>query len=196
MPFCSDCATTFTFTFTAVPIVPMITPAYCQLLARYAQWMNARLHASVASMDDAARRLDRGAFFGSILETCNHLVWGDRVWLARFTDTAAPAGDFGRGMFDDFTALAAERATTDLHMQAWAATVTTVWLGSTLRYRSVVDGQDRAMPAAIAAIHLFNHGTHHRGQLTTLLSQAGVDPGVTDLPWLPGIVTVAGKAAS
>jgi uncharacterized damage-inducible protein DinB len=44
------------------------------------------------------------------------------------------------------------------------------------------------MPAAVAAIHLFNHGTHHRGQLTTLLKQAGHDPGVTDLPWLPGIV--------
>ncbi|WP_260618843.1 DinB family protein [Pseudoxanthomonas mexicana] len=29
--------------------------------------------------------------------------------------------------------------------------------------------------------HLFNHQTHHRGQVTTLLSQAGVDVGVTDL---------------
>jgi len=42
--------------------------------------------------------------------------------------------------------------------------------------------------------HLFNHQTHHRGQLTTLLSQLGIDPGVTDLPWLPGLIS--GKGSS
>ena len=57
-------------------------------------------------------------------------------------------------------------------------------------YRSVVDDKVRRLPAAVAAVHLFNHGTHHRGQLTTLMKQAGVDPGVTDLPWLPGIVRI------
>jgi len=54
----------------------------------------------------------------------------------------------------------------------------------------LVDGKLRRLPAAVAAVHLFNHGTHHRGQLTTLMKQAGVDPGVTDLPWLPGIVRI------
>jgi uncharacterized damage-inducible protein DinB len=48
------------------------------------------------------------------------------------------------------------------------------------------------MPRAIAVLHLFNHGTHHRGQLTTLMRQAGLDPGITDLPWLPGVVRVLG----
>ena len=43
---------------------------------------------------------------------------------------------------------------------------------------------------AVAAVHLFNHWTHHRGQLTTLMKQAGVDPGVTDMPWLPGVVRI------
>ena len=43
-------------------------------------------------------------------------------------------------------------------------------------------------PRAVATMHFFNHGTHHRGQLTTLMKQAGCDPGVTDLPWLPGVV--------
>ena len=48
----------------------------------------------------------------------------------------------------------------------------------------------RQMPAWIAATHLFNHATHHRGQLTTLLKQAGIDPGVTDMPALPGVVRI------
>jgi uncharacterized damage-inducible protein DinB len=72
-------------------------------------------------------------------------------------------------------------------MLQWASNVTPDWLESTLEYRSVVDGKVRRLPAGVAAVHLFNHGTHHRGQLTTLMKQAGVDPGVTDLPWLPGI---------
>ena len=72
-------------------------------------------------------------------------------------------------------------------MLQWAGNVTSEWLESTIEYRSLVDGKSRRLPAAVAAVHLFNHGTHHRGQLTTLMKQAGVDPGVTDLPWLPGI---------
>ena len=43
----------------------------------------------------------------------------------------------------------------------------------------------RAYPFWAALTHFFNHQTHHRGQLTTLLMQAGKDPGVTDLIWLP-----------
>ncbi|MEP6943809.1 MAG: DinB family protein, partial [Betaproteobacteria bacterium] len=46
------------------------------------------------------------------------------------------------------------------------------------------------LSVAVAAVHLFNHGTHHRGQLTTLIRQAGVDPGPTDLPWVPGLVEI------
>ena len=61
------------------------------------------------------------------------------------------------------------------------------WLASTFTYASVVDGRRRSLPAGVAAVHMFNHGIHHRGQLTTLMKQAGVDPGVTDLPWLPGL---------
>ncbi len=165
----------------------MIDPTYCQLLARYAHWMNERLHRALGELPEEARRRERGAFFGSIHDTCNHLLWGDRVWLARFTGDAPPPGDFGRGMFDDFVTLAAERDITDRRMLRWAGDVTPAWLEGTLRYRSVVDGRERALPAAVAAIHLFSHGIHHRGQLTTLMTQAGVDPGVTDLPWLPGL---------
>jgi uncharacterized damage-inducible protein DinB len=61
---------------------------------------------------------------------------------------------------------------------------------SMIEYTSKSDGKTRRLPAAVAAVHLFNHGTHHRGQLTTLMKQAGIDPGVTDLPWAPGIVRI------
>jgi uncharacterized damage-inducible protein DinB len=56
-----------------------------------------------------------------------------------------------------------------------------------LKFRSMVDNKNRSFPMWFAALQFFNHQTHHRGQVTTLLMQAGIDPGVTDLLWLPGM---------
>jgi uncharacterized damage-inducible protein DinB len=82
-------------------------------------------------------------------------------------------------MFADFDALARERETTDRLMLDWAGKVSSAWLAAPLSYVSRVDGKTRSLPAAVAAVHMFNHGTHHRGQLTTLMNQAGIDPGLT-----------------
>jgi uncharacterized damage-inducible protein DinB len=168
----------------------MITPAYCQLMARYNRWMNERLYALAGEFDDAERKRDRGAFFESMHGTLNHLLWGDRVWLGRFAGTPCTAPAFGADMYADFAELAREREATDTAMLDWAGGVTDDWLAGSLVYASRVDGLTRELPRAVAAVHLFNHGTHHRGQLTTLMRQAGRDPGVTDLPWLPGVVRV------
>ena len=169
----------------------MISPEYCQLLARYGRWMNERTYAALAAMSDEERKRDRGAFFGSIHRTLNHLVWGDSLWLARFTGADYSERAYGTDLFDDFGELAASRETVDRALLDWAGQLTPAWLASTLEYRSVVDGRARRLPAWIAAVHLFNHATHHRGQLTTLVKQAGADPGVTDLPFLPGVTQVA-----
>jgi uncharacterized damage-inducible protein DinB len=166
----------------------MITHEYCDLMARYNQWINARLYAVCAGFPDAERRRDRGAFFGSMHPTLNHLLWGDRMWLGRLVDIPCTAPAFGADMFDDFDQLGQERQATDRALLEWAVGVTPEMLASTIEYRSMVDGKTRRLPAAVAAVHLFNHGTHHRGQLTTLIKQAGRDPGATDLPWLPGLV--------
>ena len=93
-------------------------------------------------------------------------------------------------MYADFTELQRERELTDRRMLSWAGGVHSDWLAETLRYTSKADGRTREMPNALAAVHLFNHGTHHRGQLTTLIKQAGIDPGATDLPWLPDAVRI------
>ena len=163
----------------------MITRDYCVLMARYAQWMNTRLFGSVAGLSDAERRLDRGAFFGSIHETCNHLLWGDRIWLSRFTGTAFAVRNYGRGMIDDFDVLVRERAVTDRAILDWASSLDDEWLQGMLTYTSAMDQRERTLPRSLAVVHLFNHGTHHRGQLTALMTQAGLEPGITDLPFVP-----------
>ena len=168
----------------------MITPAYCQLLARYGRWMNERLYASVREMSDDERKRDRGAFFGSIQRTLNHLVWADSIWLSRFTGGSYAEPAWGADLFDDFSMLAAARDQADTAILDWAGGVDQAWLDATLEYRASSDARLRRLPAWIAATHVFNHATHHRGQLTTLLKQAGLDPGVTDLPALPGVVRI------
>ncbi len=169
----------------------MIEPEYCQLMARYNRWMNERLYALLSEIPDDERKRERGAFFGSMHGTANHLLWGDRMWLGRFIDEPCTHPAFGSDMFQDFDQLRRERDDTDTKILDWAGQVTPTWLAGALVYASKVDGRTREMSRAVAAIQFFNHGIHHRGQLTTLIKQAGRDPGVTDLPWLPGVVRIA-----
>ncbi|MEQ9176308.1 MAG: DinB family protein, partial [Alphaproteobacteria bacterium] len=62
----------------------MITPEYCRMMARYNAWQNRQLTESLDAQPLEVLTEDRGAFFGSILGTLNHLLWGDRMWMARF----------------------------------------------------------------------------------------------------------------
>lgn len=165
----------------------MIDVEYVRLLSRYNRWMNERLYAAASTLTDAERKTDRRAFFGSIHRTLAHLLWADRVWLGRFVGSPHPVAAYGADEHPGFAELAREREQADLAILDWAGRLTDAWLGSTLEYRAASDGKLRRLPAWIAASHLFNHGTHHRGQVTTLLMQAGVDPGATDLAALPGV---------
>jgi uncharacterized damage-inducible protein DinB len=166
----------------------MITPAYCTTLARYSGWINTRLYDACAKLPDTERKRDRAAFFGSIHRTLNHLLWGDRIWLGRLVEKPFAGAAFGADLIAAFDELRLERERADAALLDWSAHVTQDALDRPLRYTSSVDGRTRQLSAAVATVHLFNHGTHHRGQVTTLLSQAGVDIGPTDLPWVPGVV--------
>jgi uncharacterized damage-inducible protein DinB len=156
-------------------------------MAAYNRWMNERLYELCAGIPDPERKRDRGAFFKSVHGTLNHLLYGDRAWMSRFTGRdlgwQGPADE----LYADFVELRSARAGLDGLIENWAARLDELWLAQDLTYISRIDGRTRTLPAWLLVAHMFNHQTHHRGQLTTLLSQLGVDPGVTDLPWLPQI---------
>jgi uncharacterized damage-inducible protein DinB len=166
----------------------MISVEYCQLLARYNHWMNERLYAVVGEFSIEERTRDSGAFFGSMHRTLNHVLWGDRIWLSRFTGQAYSVPAFGADMYAGFAELARERAATDTAILDWAGQLPPAWLAGTLEYRSASDGKLRQLANWVAATHMFQHATHHRGQLTTLIKQTGKDPGITDMPWMPGTI--------
>jgi uncharacterized damage-inducible protein DinB len=170
---------------TSTPENTMLSPQYARTFARYNEWMNARLYEAAATLDDADRRKDVGAFFKSIHGTLNHLLLADRVWMGRFTDAAFAVESLAQELYADFEVLRRERLATDAAINRWAEGLTAETLASNLAYVSISKPQPRTIPMAFAVAHFFNHQTHHRGQLTTLLMQRGIDPGVTDLMWLP-----------
>ncbi len=165
---------------------------HLRLMGRYNAWMNDRMLDVAARLPSEALAAERGAFFGSILGTLNHLIVTDTLWLQRFAGHPAdfPALQAVRNLprpqrlderpFDSLAALAVRRELLDRTIETWVETLTDADLDSVLRYQnSRNEVQSRELYPLL--IHFFNHQTHHRGQATTLLSQAGVDFGVTDV---------------
>lgn len=153
----------------------MITPKYCQTMARYNSWQNRSLVAAADGLTDAARRLDRGAFFGSIFATFNHVLWGDTMWMSRLSDwpkPRVPAAQHAE-ICPDWETFKAERAKADDDIEAWANGLRNVDMTGDLTWHSGVLKKDVSMPVEICATHFFNHQTHHRGQIHGMLTAAG-----------------------
>jgi uncharacterized damage-inducible protein DinB len=165
----------------------MFTGTYPLLMAEYNHWMNDRIYALCAELSDEERRRDRGAFFKSIEGTLDHILWGDRVWLPRFNGKTYRAGPIGQPAYRDFADLRAARTEMDREIRDWARAVTPEWLDQPMTWTSRLYGFTQTQPRWVLVTQMFNHQTHHRGQVTTLLKQIGVDPGVTDIPLLPAL---------
>ncbi len=159
--------------------------------AKYNLEFNRRLFDRLSGLADEDRKKDLGAFFGSIHGTLNHILLADRIWLGRFAvafpglsslNDAALVHEFSslaQELCAGFDELYAERRATDQVISNWTEELSDDLLAATMRYRNS-RGELRGHPAWIAVAHMFNHQTHHRGQVTTLMHQLGHDPGVTD----------------
>lgn len=166
--------------------------AHLQLLAAYNRWMNERVYASAARLDAEELARDRGAFFGSILGTLHHLVLTDTMWLKRFANhprawtELAPVRELPMPTAQDakqvptLDGLAPRRVELDAWIESWIPRIGDEHLDGLLRYTNT-KGQEYSRNFHGLLSHFFNHQTHHRGQVTTLLTQAGVDVGATDL---------------
>jgi uncharacterized damage-inducible protein DinB len=146
--------------------------------------MNDKVYATAARLSDEERKRDRGAFFGSIHNVMNHILVGDRIWLGRLHGQVPKPGFMADGiksldqeLASDFEELRRQRRQTDDAIETWANALES--LDGPLRmFRKGVWSE---VPLWWVVTQVFNHQTHHRGQITTLLFQAGHDPGVTDL---------------
>jgi uncharacterized damage-inducible protein DinB len=175
----------------------MLNREYAELMAQYNLVMNEKLYVLCSDLTDEQRKQDRGAFFKTIHGTLSHLVWADRAFLIRLLCEPGPIGRPEDFDYPDFAALRAERQRLDQVLCDWARNLREGSLAEPYVLKSVVYKTQRRMPLYVMVVQMFNHQTHHRGQLTTLLSQMGIDPGVTDIPFLlsaKGLISEASEA--
>lgn len=163
-----------------------------ELMAEYNRWMNDSIFLSCATLGSRAFNKELGAFFGSLSGTLNHIMVADLIWLNRF---ALHPGKFPAltilkrftvpdrldiKLFEDLPELSDARTELDLAIVSCMEQATEQDFAQVLTYRDT-GGSVFVKPFSALVQHFFNHQTHHRGQVTTLLSQQGIDPGVTDL---------------
>jgi uncharacterized damage-inducible protein DinB len=165
----------------------MIISDYARTMARYNRWQNGSLIKAASSLSDADRRATRGAFFGSIHGTFSHLMWADQIWFSRFTGSPKPPGGIkdSATLFPDWEPFIELRHAFDATIIAWADGLTADQLAGDLTWFSGAVGRELTKPFGLLVAHVFNHQTHHRGQIHAMLTAAGAKPDDTDLMIMP-----------
>ncbi|OAN71429.1 damage-inducible protein DinB [Sulfitobacter sp. EhC04] len=166
----------------------MIDAGFVQIMARYNAWQNRQIMEIVKDMDDAALDHDHGAFFGTIRGTLNHLLWGDTMWMSRFCDDVAKpkvGGDQSTTCTETIGVWQAERFRMDGRIRIWSETLSNIDLLGDLTWYSGLTKSEMSKPRALCIVHLFNHQTHHRGQVHAMLTAGGHAAPVSDLAFMP-----------
>jgi uncharacterized damage-inducible protein DinB len=156
---------------------------YFRTFARYNQWANRRLYAACAQLPEAEYMKPRQAFFGSIHGTLNHILVGDRVWMGRITGHDSGIKALDQILYGDFAGLRVAREAEDAQIINAVDAMDLPTLNTALRYKPITGNSVVSTPMRFVLGHLFNHGTHHRGQAHGLLSQTAVAPPPLDLPY-------------
>lgn len=164
-------------------------------LARYNRIMNDKLYRCVSQLTTDQIYEDRGAFFKSAGKTLEHIWGADWIWLNRFRqrpdlkevlsdlDQWPPVTSLKLELFDSFDELTTARRKLDEIILRFTENLNESDFNEVFRYRNIA-GQSAENLFWVYITHFFNHQTHHRGQVTTLLSQFGYDVGVTDFPFV------------
>lgn len=165
----------------------MIGRDYCVMMSRYNAWQNRQVFDLLEELDPNELTRNRKAFFGSILGTLNHLLWGDHMWMSRFDGGSAPDGGIpdSTSLHATLGAWDAERFRMDGRIRLWAASLDNLDLQGNLTWFSGSVGREVSKPMALCVVHMFNHQTHHRGQVHAMMTAAGIDGAVSDLAFLP-----------
>lgn len=162
------------------------------LLAEYNQLMNQRLFSAAKELTDENVKKDCRAFFGSVFGTLNHIMVGDIVWLKRFAEHPSSQVSLSyvvrlekpqsldQILFTDFDSLRIEREKIDEIIIQWLNSLSERDLNDCISYNNMAGDPFKKKYSSLIN-HLFLHQIHHRGQVTVLLSQFGIDFGETDI---------------
>jgi len=143
------------------------------MFAQYNRWANERLYEAAAGISDEEYREDRGAFFGSVHGTLNHLVVADRIWMRRFTGDGPQHARLNEVVCEDLAALSVVRREEDERIIFYTDTLSEGEIYGTFTYTPMTTPGEVTQPLGPALAHFFNHQTHHRGQVHCLLTEIG-----------------------
>ena len=162
------------------------------LMAAYNKRLNHQVYVSANKLSEQQLIQDHGAFFGSVFATLNHILVGDLLWLQRFrnhpsqfkalnTVDSYPAFEsLEQIAYTEFSELVIARQSLDELIISWIENeVSEADFSESIEYSDTKGNIYRRNFAELLA-HFFNHQTHHRGQVSTLLMQLGHNIGITD----------------
>ncbi len=156
-------------------------------MARYNKWQNESMYAAASNLSVDERQKDCGAFFGSIHRTLSHLLWGDQIWMIRFANTLMPAADnipASADMVINWDDLCEQRMAFDEVILEWAKSIAANDLTGDLTWFSGSAQKEITKPFGFLVTHMFNHQTHHRGQVHAMITAFGGKTDDTDLFYL------------
>ncbi len=165
---------------------------YLPLMARYNQWANGLIHDLAAAMLDDEYRRDRKAFFGSVHATLNHLLLVDYLWTNRMQEKPNGCGALDDILHDDLAGLRAAQNKQDAWFIDYVDSRTPGDLARPFVYTNMVGGGESEVRVGHALLTLLNHQTHHRGQITAMLTQAGLETPDIDVIYYMYTAGVAG----
>ncbi len=151
------------------------------LMARFNAWVNERVYDCVAGLSDAAYREDCKAYFGSIHNTLNHLLVVDRLWTSRIKGRDHGIESLDQILHDDFEPLRAARQAEDAALIELVDSLSEEELQGPVTYRRMIGDGSHTTRRDHILITLFNHQTHHRGQIHAMLTQQEIDPPPLDV---------------
>ncbi len=155
--------------------------SHFSMFAAYNAWANAKLYDAAGVLPNEDYRLDRGAFFKSIHGTLNHILVADRIWMKRFTGDGDAPSRLDTILYDDFGFLRLAREEEDKRIIDWINDLLPEAFDGRFTYTTVTDMRTISQRIAPALAHFFNHQTHHRGQVSTILTGLGEPPPELDL---------------
>lgn len=157
---------------------------YFATLARYNVWATRRLCAHIDALSDDEYRRDAGLFFRSVHGTLNHLLVAEHeIWFERFSRGVSPKRALDEEVETDRTRL---RERLLAAAPRWLVLIDGIgaerWSGR-LDYVTT-KGIAQSLPFAETLGHVFNHGTHHRGQITAAITAMGHACPELDMVWM------------
>ncbi|OTG83586.1 DinB family protein [Acinetobacter sp. ANC 4648] len=154
------------------------------LMAQYNIWATKRLAQHLKTVNDEDLYRDSGLFFKSIFGTLNHLLLGEHyLWYPRFTAGISPTIALSTSIETECFLCLEQLITKSQHWIDFIHALTDKQLIGNLSYRRV-NGEELCLPFTATLMHVFNHGTHHRGQITAALTALGYDCPELDLVYM------------